>query len=76
MKLRMALDLTEIAERTSRLANAGKREQARWAFLKEFKLAPIETRVDVAWLRGLDPKVTHEVIVEFRASSGVDVVIE
>lgn len=46
--------------------DAGKKEQARWALLREFRLPPIETRVDVAWLARLNAETAHEVIVEFQ----------
>lgn len=58
--------LDQLEATAARLATAGKRDQAQWAFLKEFRLAPIETRVDIGWLDTLDPKVAHEVIVEFQ----------
>jgi len=58
--------LDQLEATASRLEGAGKREQARWAFLKEFKLPPIETRVDVDWLHELEPRVPQEVIVEFQ----------
>ena len=63
----------------SRLSDAGKGEKARWAFLKDFRLPPIETRVDLAWLAALDAKSPHEVIVEFQpvlTRSDVDVLME
>jgi hypothetical protein len=58
--------LDQLEATAARLSSAGKRDQAQWAFLKEFRLAPIETRIDVEWLDVLDPKVVHEVIVEFQ----------
>src|SRR5687768_17282136 len=44
-------DTIEQLENTAaRLGQAGKREQARWAFLTEFQVPPLETRVDLDWL--------------------------
>src|SRR6185312_3681506 len=63
----------------ARLSDANKAEKARWAFLKEFRLPPIETRVVLEWLATLDPKTAHEVIVEFQpvlSRADVDVLIE
>jgi hypothetical protein len=58
--------LVQLEATAALLSEAGKRDQARWAFLKEFRLPPVETRVDVGWLDALDPRVAHEVIVEFQ----------
>src|SRR5450432_111406 len=71
--------LDQLEATAARLFDAGKGDQARWAFLKEFRLAPIETRVDVEWLDGLNSKVAHEVIVEFQpvlTRADVDLLIE
>ena len=71
--------LDQLEATAARLSDAGKGDQARWAFLKEFRLAPIETRVDVGWLDALDRKVAHEVIVEFQpvlTRADVDLLIE
>jgi hypothetical protein len=58
--------LDQLEATAARLAVAGKADQARWAFLKEFNLPPIETRIDVAWLQSLKSKVAQDVIVEFQ----------
>lgn len=58
--------LAQLEATAARLSDAGKGDQARWAFLKEFSLPPIEARVDVDWLRRLKAKVAHDVIVEFQ----------
>lgn len=58
--------LDQLEATAARLSDAGKGDQARWAFLREFRLPPIESRVDVAWLRQLDPEVSQRVIVEFQ----------
>ena len=56
----------QLESTAARLGVAGKREQARWALLSEFHSPPIETRVDVAWLKGLDEKRSHDVIIELQ----------
>lgn len=58
--------LGQLESAAAQLQGAGKAERARWAFLKEFRLPPIETRVDMKWLRGLDETTVNEVIVEFQ----------
>lgn len=71
--------LDQLEATAARLSDAGKGDQARWAFLREFRLAPLETRVDVAWLDGLNPAVAHEVIVEFQpvlTRADVDLLIQ
>jgi Subtilase family len=71
--------LDQLEATAARLSDAGKSNQARWAFLKEFRLAPIDTRVDVEWLDALDPKVAQEVVVEFQpvlTRADVDLLIE
>lgn len=71
--------LDQLEATAARLSDAGKGDQARWAFLKEFRLPPIETRVDVAWLGRLKAKVAHEVIVEFQpvlTRADVDLLIQ
>lgn len=49
-----------------RLAEAGKREKARWALLSEFHAPTIASRIDVAWLNRLDARKAQEVIVELQ----------
>jgi hypothetical protein len=56
----------QLENTAARLGTAGKREQARWALLSEFQTPPMETRVDTEWLKGLDEKAAHEVIVELQ----------
>lgn len=71
--------LAQLEATASRLSDAGKGEKARWAFLKDFRLPPIETRVDLAWLAALDSKISHEVIAEFQpvlTRADVDILME
>jgi hypothetical protein len=71
--------LDQLEATAARLSDAKKGEKARWAFLKDFRLPPIETRVDMAWLAALDPKTAHEVIVEFQpvlSRADVEILIE
>jgi hypothetical protein len=56
----------QLESTAARLGIAGKREQARWALLSEFQTPPMETRVDPDWLKSLDEKAPHEVIVELQ----------
>lgn len=58
--------IDQLETTAAQLGTAGKREQARWALLSEFELPPIETRVDLDWLGGLDDKLAHEVIIELQ----------
>jgi len=71
--------LAQLEATAARLSTAGKRDQARWAFLREFHLPPIEMRVDVDWLDHLKLNVAHDLIVEFQpvlSRADVDVLIQ
>lgn len=58
--------LDRLEATAARLGEVGARERARWAFLREFGEASIETRIDLPWLEGLSTREGHEVIVEFQ----------
>jgi hypothetical protein len=58
--------IDQLETTAAQLGTAGKREQARWALLSEFKFPPIETRIDLDWLEALDDKLVHEVIIELQ----------
>ena len=71
--------LDQLEATAARLSVAGKGDRAKWAFLKEFHLPPIETRVDVAWLGALKATVAYQVIVEFQpvlTRADVDLLIQ
>jgi hypothetical protein len=58
--------MDQLEATAGRLSEGGKLERSRWAWLREFELPPMETRVDVAWLDHLDKETAYEVIVEFQ----------
>jgi hypothetical protein len=58
--------LDRLEATAAHLDEVGSRERARWAFLRDFSHASIETRIDLPWLANLGAKDTHEAIVEFQ----------
>jgi hypothetical protein len=58
--------LDQLEATAARLPEIGTRDRATWAVLSQFAVAPVDTRVDLEWLAGLNPKTAHEVIVEFQ----------